>query len=487
MATSDTVESRSPYETQRDDSGALARVLCVDDEPAVLRATRRVLARHFDVTMAAGGLAALDAVRQAKLPFAAVLSDLRMPELNGIGLLQCVRQHAPETTRVLLTGNADIAAAVDAVNAGEVFRFLTKPCPPEKLIEAVNAACAQHRRMTATPSRERQSEAPAALAAHQVVNAQPQSSEASTGSPRDIGYAGDSAVATTASKQAEVSEPRTSAPVVDDPVLLGYIEVLRAVLADVRPSAASCAARIEHRVTRVLDTVHLSIANHVKTAAVLSQLGSMSLARDVAERIYGGWALSADDRACAARIRPRSADLLVGSPSLALVRRILVHRTPGETEPSGSDASGQETLGDSDFTAQILDELELGARILDIALMLDGIERRAADPDKVARQVTELLAELESHPSKHDGLLVDSFRTAMQAPSDARVRTIRLRDARGDMVLAADVVAPNGLLVARRGQRIGEILAKRTTASWSAAVLDQSVQVTEIDSDRSVS
>ncbi len=480
IAPRDTVESRSAYETHRDESGALPRVLCVDDEPAVLRATRRVLARHFDVTMAAGGLAALDAVRHAKIPFAAVVSDLRMPELNGIGLLQCVRQHAPETARVLLTGNADVAAAVDAVNAGEVFRFLTKPCPPESLIEAVNAACAQYRRMQATPSRERQSETPAALAAHQTVKAQPQGSEASTGSPRDIGYAGAGAVAATASKQAETNEPETSTLVVDDPVLLGYIEVLRAVLADVRPSATSCAARIEHRVAQVLDAVHLSIADHVKTAAVLSQLGSTSLAQDVAERIYGGWALSADDRACAARIRPRSADLLVGSPSLALVRRILVHQTPGGTETSGSDASDHETLGPGDFTAQILDELELGARILDIALMLDDIERRAADPDKMARQVTELLAELESRPSKHDGLLVDSFRIAMRAPSDERLRTIRLREAHGDMVLAADVVAPNGLLVARRGQRIGEILAKRTTASWSAALLDQSVQVTDL-------
>jgi len=67
----------------------------------------------------------------------------------------------------------------------------------------------------------------------------------------------------------------------------------------------------------------------------------------------------------------------------------------------------------------------------------------------------------------------------MLTPVDERVQTMRLRDAHAGMTLAADVVASNGLLVAKRGQRIGDILAKRTAGSWSAAVLEQTVQVTE--------
>src|SRR5690606_32238242 len=82
-------------------------------------------------------------------PFAVVLSDLRMPLMDGIELLRRVRLSAPDTSRVLLTGHADLQAAVAAVNRGQLHRFLLKPCPRHELITALDAAVELNRRRLA--------------------------------------------------------------------------------------------------------------------------------------------------------------------------------------------------------------------------------------------------------------------------------------------------------------------------------------------------
>jgi DNA-binding NtrC family response regulator len=120
------------------------RVLCVDDEPNVLEGLRRQLRRHFSVATANGGILALE-VLEREGPFAVVVSDMRMPEMDGAAFLGRVREQAADTVRVLLTGQADLDATIAAVNEANIFRFLTKPCPTESLITALNAAVEQHR------------------------------------------------------------------------------------------------------------------------------------------------------------------------------------------------------------------------------------------------------------------------------------------------------------------------------------------------------
>jgi DNA-binding NtrC family response regulator len=123
------------------------RILLVDDDVEVLDALQRQLRSHFDVT------AACDAKEAIRLmvsdgPFAVVVSDLRMPGMDGVSLLYLIRQIAPETVRVLLTGNADMEAAISAINQGNIFRFLTKPCLPAALIRALEASVEQYRSST---------------------------------------------------------------------------------------------------------------------------------------------------------------------------------------------------------------------------------------------------------------------------------------------------------------------------------------------------
>ena len=126
------------------------RILLVDDDANLLSACERALRAELrqglplEVTTAAGGAAALERL-QALGPFAVVVSDLKIPAPNGTPFLSHVRQTAPDTSRIVLTGNADLQAVLDAVNEGIAFRFLTKPCSPESLVAALRAGVAQYR------------------------------------------------------------------------------------------------------------------------------------------------------------------------------------------------------------------------------------------------------------------------------------------------------------------------------------------------------
>lgn len=123
---------------------AARRILCVDDEPNVLAALQRHLRKSYEVSTAPGGAAALSLL-ESEGPFAVVISDMRMPEMNGAQFLQHVRMRFPETVRILLTGYADLESAVAAVNSGHVFRFLTKPCPRELLETSIAEALERYR------------------------------------------------------------------------------------------------------------------------------------------------------------------------------------------------------------------------------------------------------------------------------------------------------------------------------------------------------
>jgi predicted signal transduction protein with EAL and GGDEF domain len=114
-------------------------VLCVDDEPQILEALALTLGQRFYVNMAASAEAAL--ARLYEIPHTAVIiSDMRMPRMNGAEFLAASRKIAPHARRLLITGHCDVPTAVAAVNEGQIFRFLTKPCASADLIAAVQDA-----------------------------------------------------------------------------------------------------------------------------------------------------------------------------------------------------------------------------------------------------------------------------------------------------------------------------------------------------------
>ncbi|MCU0538831.1 MAG: SpoIIE family protein phosphatase [Desulfobacterales bacterium] len=122
------------------------RVLLVDDDPHLLAGFQRQLRKKIDLVTAESGPDGLAALRNGG-PFAVVVTDYCMPGMNGIEFLSRVREIAPECVRMLLTGSADLAVAINAVNRGNIFRFLTKPCSSEEFQSALAQGIAEYRRV----------------------------------------------------------------------------------------------------------------------------------------------------------------------------------------------------------------------------------------------------------------------------------------------------------------------------------------------------
>lgn len=123
-------------------------VLCVDDEPMLLEGLERTLRESFEVITETQPLSAVALLERRERDFVAIVSDMRMPLMDGAKFLACAAEIAPDSTRLLLTGHAELSAAIAAVNTGRIFRFLVKPCPPHELLAALEAAAEQHRLRT---------------------------------------------------------------------------------------------------------------------------------------------------------------------------------------------------------------------------------------------------------------------------------------------------------------------------------------------------
>lgn len=120
------------------------KILLVDDEANVLSGYTRNFEGYFNIETANGGIDALTRIKNIQEPYAVVLTDLRMPGISGVELLRQTKELTPDTVRIMISGNADLQATLDAVNEGAVFRFLTKPCTPQDLVKALEAGLNQY-------------------------------------------------------------------------------------------------------------------------------------------------------------------------------------------------------------------------------------------------------------------------------------------------------------------------------------------------------
>jgi len=125
-----------------------SKILFVDDEPNVLEAYQRNLRKRYSIDTATGGELALGLMAK-RGPYAVIVADMQMPGMDGVELLVQAQQRAPDSVRLMLTGNADQKTAVEAVNKGHVYQFLNKPCPPEMLALALDNAVRQYQLVTA--------------------------------------------------------------------------------------------------------------------------------------------------------------------------------------------------------------------------------------------------------------------------------------------------------------------------------------------------
>ena len=123
------------------------RILFVDDEQSLLNGIERMLGLDFDLVTACSGEAGLAAL-ESQGPFAVVITDMRMPKMDGVQFIKAARSKAPDSVYIMLTGNQDQATAIQALNEGHAFRFLTKPCPSADLRTAIEAGLRQYQLIT---------------------------------------------------------------------------------------------------------------------------------------------------------------------------------------------------------------------------------------------------------------------------------------------------------------------------------------------------
>ena len=119
------------------------KILCVDDEDSILRGFQLNLRKDFELHVASNGIEGLE-VFDREGGFSVVLSDMRMPQMDGATMLGEIKKKDPEVVTVLLTGHTDFESAMSAVNSGSVFRMLSKPCSPDELIKALKASVEQN-------------------------------------------------------------------------------------------------------------------------------------------------------------------------------------------------------------------------------------------------------------------------------------------------------------------------------------------------------
>ncbi|MBX9582820.1 MAG: response regulator [Gemmataceae bacterium] len=122
-------------------------ILVVDDEEEILFSLRGLLRQEFEVHTAQTGAEAVDLMRRHM--FHVILTDQRMPQMNGVELLRQAREVSPWSVRMVFTGYADIKSVIDAINQGQIYRYLTKPWDPDELVAVLRQACDHYDRLTA--------------------------------------------------------------------------------------------------------------------------------------------------------------------------------------------------------------------------------------------------------------------------------------------------------------------------------------------------
>ena len=209
------------------------KILFVDDEENVLQSIRRQLRKRFAVVTAGSGDEALRVLKEQG-PFAVIVSDMRMPGMDGVQLLARVKDLYPDTVRIMLTGNADQETAIEAVNSGQIFRFLTKPCSTAVLAPALALAQRQYRLVTA---------------------------------------------------EKELLEK----------TLRGAVTVLSELLSQAKPTVFSAGLRIKQYALDTARRLNLPNLWQVEVAALLAQIGCIALPTDILNKRYAGLALDEEE------------------------------------------------------------------------------------------------------------------------------------------------------------------------------------------------
>jgi response regulator RpfG family c-di-GMP phosphodiesterase len=343
-------------------------ILLVDDDRQILDGYRRSLRGEFLMDTVLSGQEALDLI-QTKGPYAVVISDMRMPGMDGVELLRRVKSASPETVRIMLTGNADQDSAVEAINEGSIFRFLNKPCEKEEMAKTITAALVQHRLITAEKQLLEQT-------------------------------------------------------------LSGCLQVLSEVLSLVNPAAFSRAERARRYMHHVVTAMKLGNPWQYEVAAILSQLGCVTLAPETIEALYRGDPLSEQDQAQYNAHPGIASSLLSKIPRLEPIAWMIEHQNRPVDGGEAMDAP----------------EMKTGAEILRLVLEYEQMIHRGASRTEAAHQL--------AMKNKFRAEFFEALVALDPNAEDSEVRRCRIEELTPGMVIQQEVRCNSGALLISRGQEV---------------------------------
>jgi response regulator RpfG family c-di-GMP phosphodiesterase len=349
----------------------------VDDEARIVEGLALHLRKDYEVHTALGGDAALKTLKQLG-GVSVVVSDMRMPGMDGSTFLHHVLSCYPDTTRILLTGEPGRDAAIAAINNARIFRFLAKPCPPDQLKEAIDAGVIQHRLIRAERSILKET-------------------------------------------------------------LIGCIKALIDVLAMANPVAFGRASRVKRLAMEFATTLKCTDYWQLEAAAMLSQIGYLSLPTELVEKLYYGESLSPEERTLASGVPDVAMALLEHIPRLDPVIQILAALKWTDEQVA---RLGDGTVG-------------LGVRILGLVLEYDALVTQGYSVDvavqTLRRRATRFTEELIEQFGSHLG--------AGCGKSEARV--IPLKAVQTGMLIMQDIRTHLGTLLVPRGFEVTSLFLER--------------------------
>lgn len=346
------------------------KILFVDDEVNILDSMRRQLRKRFQIDTAISGQEALEKLK-SEGPFAVIVSDMRMPEMDGIELLKTVKAMYPDTVRLMLTGNADQETAIEAVNKGQIFRFLSKPCPIPTLVTSLALALHQYQLITAEKE-------------------------------------------------------------LLDETLKGSIKVLSELLSFTNPTAFSSGVRIRSKVMQVAEQLSLDSLWHLEIAALLSQIGCVTLPGEILKKVFASIELSPEEFEMFNNHPKIGSTLLENIPRMEKVAYII-----GNQLKPYSEYSADEGDPDQNLAAQIL------KAVFDYDLLLfQGLEHY------------EALRRLNRQRADYNPLVLEQLKHIKASENAREISLMRIQDLTVGMVIEENIMAKNGMLLTPKGQEI---------------------------------
>jgi FixJ family two-component response regulator len=396
-------------------------VLCVDDEPLLLEGLQRTLSDHFEVIGEARPLAALALLQKKERDFVAIVSDMRMPLMDGAKFLASAAELAPDSTRVLLTGHADLGAAIAAVNTGRVFRFLCKPCAPSELVSALEAAAEQHRLRRAEKDLLEQT-------------------------------------------------------------LTGAVRLLSEVLALVAPGLFTRNQRIQSYVVYLAQRLGRPDAWRFELAACLSMIGCVGLPEEMLLRALAGAPLEPQESRALSEHFLSAHRLLAKIPRFEDIAEMVRLQAdvaglgdapaplPSDSAPSQPDASPPPGSPPSASAPPPPPDVALGARMLRVARAVEQLVARGSTE-------AEASARLSPDASAADRALFTLLGDYRSVAVVGELKHLRVNQMTAQMVLEHDVTTKTGVVVIPGGKQLTQPLLERLVRFSRANLLIEPIHV----------